>query len=288
MLPDCVRGWSIGDSVAALRPGGAPLAGPEARWPPARIDLCEQLWGDGFLFPGGADETIRLVRPLGLASEANLMLIGVGGGGAAQTIAAQLGVRVSGFEAEPELAALAMERITRARLGRRVQVEMWYPAAPSFRPHAYHHGLALEPLRDTPAEPVLASIAGALKPGGQLAIVQTVADEPLDPTEPNVDLWCRRECRSTELSSERAVSRMLGRLGFEIRAVEDITERHMRLAVLGWRRMMRNLDGARLELGSMALMLREAEFWTARERLVRAGQVRLVHWHAAAPRREAA
>ncbi len=298
MLLENVRIWFGGAPSAT--PVSAPLASmpadadfesdapprPDMVWPPARVNICEGLWGEGFLFPGGADEIMRFVRPLGLSSEATLLLVGAGCGGPAATIATQLGVWIAGFESDPDLAALAMERITRSRLGRRVQVEMWCPSNPQFRPHAYHHGLALEPLGDVMPEPVLAAIAGALKPGGQLAILQTVADEPLDPADRSVKAWCQLERRSAILPTERAVTRMLGRLGFDVRTIEDLTERHKRLAVLGWRSALRSMEETRPAITRTALLIQEAERWLMRERLMREGRLRLVRWHAIAPRRE--
>ncbi len=53
-------------------------------WPPARIDLVHQLWGSGFVFPGGEIETLRLARPLGTSAATSLLIVGVGSGGAGQ------------------------------------------------------------------------------------------------------------------------------------------------------------------------------------------------------------
>lgn len=257
----------------------------EVAWSPERIAICEQLWGEGFLFPGGAEETLRLARPLGLSSAATLILVGAGSGGPPCTIASQLGVRVCGFETDPDLAALAQERTVRARLGRRAQVEMWYPAAPSFRTRAFHHGLALEPLRGAKAEPVLSALTAALKPGGQLVMLELVADEPLDPADPVVAGWSRFD-RSPDLLSESAITRILGRLGYDIRIAEDLTERHVHLAVLGWRRAVRALGEARPGPGSAPLLVAEAERWAFRLRLMREDKLRMIRWHAIGPRRE--
>jgi hypothetical protein len=297
MLLESVRSWLGGASSA---PGtGPPFLGemeqardadlpvkPEGPWPPGRVEVCEQIWGEGFLFPGGAEEVMRLAGPLGLSSAASLLLVGAGGGGAPRAIASQLGVWVSGFESDPDLAALAMERCTRARLGRRATVEMWYPQAPSFRIQAYHHGLALEPLRDAKPEPVLAALTGALKPRGQLMLVETVAGEPLDAADPLVATWRRLERRSAELPTERGITRMLGRLGFEVRVAEDITQRHIHLAVLGWRAAVRDMKGERPAPARAARLVAEAELWLIRLRMMREGRARMVRWHAIGSRRE--
>jgi len=299
MLLESVRSWLGGASSA---PGtGPPFPGgveeareadlpakPEGPWPAARVDVCEQIWGEGFLSPGGAEEVMRLAKPLGLTSAASLLLVGAGSGGAPRIIASQLGVWVSGFESDPDLAALAMERCTRARLGRRATVEMWYPQAPSFRIQAYHHGLALEPLRDAKPEPVLAALTGALRPRGQLMLVETVADEPLDPADPVVAAWRRLERRPAELPTERGITKMFGRLGFEVRVAEDVTQRHIHLAVLGWRAAVREMKADRPPPVRAARIVAEAELWLVRLRMMREGRVRMVRWHAISTRRELA
>jgi hypothetical protein len=143
MLMSSVRNWFGGATAQAAAPlvrapapaavfepepnAPPPLASapePEGVWPPARITVAESLWGEGFLFPGGEDETLRLVKPLGLSPKASLLLLGAGSGGPARAIAAKLGVWVTAFEADPDLAVLSMERSTKAGLGRRAQTEM--------------------------------------------------------------------------------------------------------------------------------------------------------------------
>src|SRR5690349_23629803 len=104
-------------------------------WPRARIAVAEALWGEGFLLPGGGEEVVRLAKPLGLSTASSLLLIGAGTGGPPRHIAAELGVWVTGYEANPRLVALANERSQRAGLGRRAQVESWDPQRPYF-----HHG----------------------------------------------------------------------------------------------------------------------------------------------------
>src|SRR5581483_11934638 len=116
-------------------------------------------WGEGFVVPGGAEEVLRLARPLGLSKDATLLLLGAGPGGAGQAISDALGCWVAGMEADAGLVAAAAARAARmpATAIRRAECSVWDPAAPVFRANYHHHALALEPLRGTPAEPVLAA-----------------------------------------------------------------------------------------------------------------------------------
>jgi cyclopropane fatty-acyl-phospholipid synthase-like methyltransferase len=249
-------------------------------WPSARIGVVEALWGEGFLFPGGREETLRLATPLGLSAASSLLLLGAGSGGPGRSITTELGSWVSGYEANANLAALANERTQRAGLGRRAEVEIWNPSEPKFPQHYYHHAIAIEPLHGAPSEPTLGAVSLALKQGGQFVLMEIVADRPLDPDDAMVATWTRLDHRPADVPSELAITKTLGHLGFDVRIAEDTSTRDMRYAIRGWREAVRAMQGARPTLHQTALIVREAELWLARVRLMRAGKLRLVRWHA--------
>ena len=104
--------------------GLAPLASrPSPLWTPERLATTDALWGEGYQWPGGEMETVRLAKPLGLSAAASLLLLGAGSGGPACSVATLLGAWVSGFEADPDLAAVAVDRIARRNLTKRAQIE---------------------------------------------------------------------------------------------------------------------------------------------------------------------
>lgn len=231
-------------------------------------------------FPRSEIETLRLAKPLGLSAASSLLLLGAGGGGAAASIAARLGVWVSGFEPDEDLVIAAQARLSRTKLCKRVQVEQWNPAEPDLKRHFYHHCLALEPLRGAQPEPLLSSVAGAIKPGGQLMLGEIVADQPLHGADPDIARWGMLERRVPEmLPTEVAITRVLGRLGFDVRIVEDISRRHMDQAMLGWRMRVRDLGELPPTRRQAALIVAEAELWLVRMKLFQARRLRMVRWH---------
>lgn len=290
-----LRNWFNHHATPALAPGAKPRApaltaamtvsapsGHDAlAWPPARLALNDVLWGDGFQFPGGELETLRLARPLGLSAASSLLVVGAGSGGPPCCVANHLGVWVTGFETDATLAAIGSERSIRTGLGRRAQIETWRPDSPEFGRSYYHHGLALEPLRDGNFESVLTAIAGALKPGGQLTLVETTADTPLDPQDCSVAGWARLDHRDpANLPSQAAVTRMLGRLGFEIRIVEDVSHRHIQQALFGWRQVVGGLEQLRPNARQAGPLVNEAELWLLQLRLFGAQKLRRIRWYA--------
>lgn len=258
-----------------------PVATPPLRWSPERLITTDALWGDGFQFPGGEIETLRLAKPLGLSKASSLLLLGAGAGGPACALATHLGVWVSGFDTDPDLVAAAVERIAHRNLTKHAQSEIWNPREPKFREHFYHHGLALEPLHGSQPERTLSAIAAALKPSGHLMMVELVADTPLNPANPVVAAWAQVERRDPRaLPTEVAITRILGRLRFDVRVAEDVSDRCRSQALTGWRSKVRGMENARPTHRQAMLCIQEAELWMLRLRLMQIGSLRLVRWHA--------
>jgi SAM-dependent methyltransferase len=293
MLTPAMRNWfgrSSRSTVTMLlepaltrpaEPVPEPVKPPETLWHSGRLAVTDALWGEGYLIPGGEIELLRLAKPLGLSAAANLLLLGAGAGGAACSLVTALGVWVNGFEAEPELVAAAWQRVAGSNLGKRARIDFWNPADPSFARHYYHHALALEPLMGHLPEAVLAAIAAALKPGGQLMMTELVADAPLSPNDALVAQWARLERRDPQtVPTEIAITRVLGRQGYDVRIVEDVSQRFMHQGIMGWRRMVRAMQDAKPSRQHAKLVVHEAEVWLVRLRLFREGRLRLVRWHA--------
>jgi large subunit ribosomal protein L36 len=73
---------------------------------------------------------------------------------------------------------------------------------------------------------------------------------------------------------------VLGRFGFDVRIVEDVSRREMQNAIKGWRTAVQSIAGRRPALRQIAVVVREAELWLARFHLMRGGRLRQVRWHA--------
>ncbi|MBN8927867.1 MAG: hypothetical protein BGO51_14655 [Rhodospirillales bacterium 69-11] len=267
-------------AIGPIEPDPAPAAA-KSPWPVERMWVNDALWGDGYVFPGGEIETLRLAKPLGLSAASSVLLIGAGAGGPACSITTHFGAWVSGYEADPDLAVIATERVLRANLARRVQVETWEPAEPDFPRNYFHHAMVLEGMRGAQPESFLAAVTSAMKPNGQLVMLDLVAGAPLSADDPFVAAWARLERRvSLVLPNERAITRVMGRLGYDVRIVEDLSQRHVHQAMIGWRRMVQGLEANKPTHRQAAQIVAEAELWLMRLRLISDGRLRLIRWHA--------
>jgi hypothetical protein len=254
---------------------------PVARWPPARIAAVEALWGDGFIMPGGGPETVRLAKPLGLSSSMTLLLLGGGLGGPAHAIAEGFGAWVASFEADPELCATAAARRAALDPRNKITIERWDRGQPAFRSRSANFALALEALRGARPEPLLESLAGALRPQGQIVLTEMVCDTAPSDRDREFGAWCRLENRLPELPSQTEVTGALQRLRFDVRVVEDMSDRHITQTLGGWREAVRTMAaGPRPAAQTAAAFVTEAELWLLRIRLMRRLSVKLMRWHA--------
>ena len=274
-----------GGAVAAPATAGYCDSGADI-WPIGRLAVAEALWGEGFLFPGGEAETLELANP---ARPVNGV---VAAGGRSRRRRATAQHRPSARQlgqwvwSDPVLVAVAATRCAHSGLGRRVSVARWDPEAPALRASHYHHGFALEPLRVTQVEAGLAAIAHALKPSGQLLLVETVADRPMELDAPEVAAWMRLDGRTHPPPTEIAVTQVLGRRGFDVRVTEDISARDAAQALQGWQSVVEALRDHPPDARHAAPLVAEAELWLLRLRLIRDGKLRLVRWHALGQSRE--
>ena len=245
---------------------GAPALASQAADNESLLVQSDALWGEGFRWPGGEAELMRLAAPLGLSPAHSLLFLGAGAGGPVRAFASTLGVWVPGSEADPALAAIARRRLQRAgaQLAKRAKIESWSPAAPAFPARGFHHALLLDVLAAGDPVATLGAAIQAVKPGGQMVIVQTLSGP-----------------RGEALGA--SVPRILEAHGCDLRIVEDESARHARLVLQGWRSQVRQMRGTRPSPAEAARLVEEAARWLYRTRDIRDGRCRVMRWVAIVP-----
>jgi SAM-dependent methyltransferase len=236
--------------------------------------LSDALFGPGFLLPGGEQEALRLIRPLHLSNNARLLVAGRSIAGPANAIAAHLGIAVGGYDRSENPAGMQAIPF--------VQLVAWDPGRATLPTAAYHHALALHPLGDGPVEPVLSQIVDALRPAGQVILLDYVASAGFDPATRDARAWLAHENRTDPPPNAPDLARSLVRLGLHLRESEDLSHLHARLAVYDWRRLLGDINGAPAPPSAQTL-LAEANGWALRARLLREGGLRLIRWHGVLP-----
>jgi hypothetical protein len=284
------KGWLDESSLPALAPEPPRRAddvamaghGPaRERWPAKRIAAVEALWGAGFTGPGGPPETLRLAKPLGLHADIRLLLVGGGLGGPAEAIAENYGSAVMGYESDPELLRMSAARHARHSQALQFVDAAWDPAAPEFKPRSANHALSLEALRGARLPGFIRGMAAALLPKGGIVVTELVTEQDPPDNDREFSAWCRLEHRQPNLPREAEVTQALSRLCFDVRLVEDLSDRHVNATLAGWRAAVKIMEeGPKPDPASAGAFVTEAELWLLRIRLMRRLGLRLLRWHA--------
>ena len=99
----------------------------DEHYPLDSILFLEEMWGDGFLSPGGPEEVERLLSGVDLAG-ATVVDIGSGAGGVPILLADRYGAaRVIGLDVEATMVAHARAKVERAGLANRIEVRKVEP-----------------------------------------------------------------------------------------------------------------------------------------------------------------
>lgn len=251
-------------------------------WSWQRLEIAQSLWGEGNHAPGFAEDVLRVAIPLGVRDGAELLLLGGGCGGGAVRLAQRLGVRVCAHEADATLRAAFTRHVQQAGpdIARRIKLGAATQGERPARPPPSLFAVAFERLAGDGVAAAFGVLAAALRPGGQLALLQTVATDALDPAGAAVQAWRRLERSEPPRLSEATLLTYLGRLGFDVRTTEDWSARQTEHAVAGWNRMVQGLESLRHDPRRAAALVAEAELWLHRIHLLRSGQMRYLRLHA--------
>jgi cyclopropane fatty-acyl-phospholipid synthase-like methyltransferase len=254
---------------------------PPTRWPEAKLKVLGAIWGEGFLGPGGAEETLTLAKPLGLNETHSVLNLGAGLGGATRALAADSGAWVTGYEIDPDLAEAAQALSEKHKLEKKAEIRHLDLGDPRIRKGYYHHALALEALWRIPDKaPVLSALIAGVKPQGQVVLTDLTLGTPSPSAQRAFNAWAQLEGVAPCLIGEKGLTALLAKEGLDIRICEDITARHIQQTTSAWASFVEELKRDRPARPFATQVVAEAERCLRRLDLMRAGRLRLLRWHA--------
>ena len=134
------------------------------------ISFLEELWGDGFLSPGGSDEVKKVLEGIKIKNQ-RVLDIGSGSGACAVLLAKNyLAKQVVGIDVEPPVCDAARDYVLAAGLSEKISIELVSPGQLPFEDGSFEVVFSKDSIIHIPDKSALASdVFRVLKPGGQFA-----------------------------------------------------------------------------------------------------------------------
>ena len=179
-------------------------AARDEHYPIDSILFLEELWGDGFLSPGGPEEVERLLSGVDLAGR-TVVDIGSGAGGIALLLADRYGAaRVIGLDVETTMVEYARAKVERADLQDRIEIRKVEPGPMPLPDASIDAVFSKDSIVHIPDKEGLAADAyRVLKPGGWFVASDWLISHDGEPSPEMADYIAREDLDFGMASPER-------------------------------------------------------------------------------------
>lgn len=250
---------------------------PDTNWSAARVRICDQVWGEGFTGPGGAEYGLEHIGPFPQAGECKLLDMSAGLGGRIAVIAQNPDIVISGLERDAEFADHAQERAARLAQDNVLPIVHYNPDRLDLHGGKFDAIVAREVFCGVAEKlALLGALRRGVRNGGVLAFTDLVLAEFDQNEGPVMENWARTEPVRPQPWSMDEYRDRLEALNFDIVNFEDDSDRYRDLVVTAWKRLANGLESEGLDRAFVDALITEAELWLHRMRALESGQLRLL------------
>lgn len=249
-------------------------------WSESRLEVCERLWGEGCLTPFNSAFTVDALRLIEVDETKSMLQLGAAMGGVARAVVDDIGVWVSGYEENEELAEIAKLRSKMAGMSKKAAITRFNPAKTKFKKNSFNVAVAYECLTSmTDKEQLFRAVEESLRLDGHFIMTDFVVPNADPPNEAMVR-WINHEKTRPHLWTSRKVYDTLNEMSFDVRIAEDITDKYRSMVFTGWLNLLSHLTKKELtpELGQA--LIGECEYWIYRISALDSGGLKVYRYHA--------
>ena len=248
-------------------------------WPKKRLNMVEQLWGDGYITPGGEEYLKEYLPLLALTEKHSLLLLGASLGGIGRSLVEETGVWVTGYEQDTELAEIGAEKCVLSAMQRRAPVKKANFETLELKPNSFDFAMSLESLYSVEHKKELfASVASSLRTDGELIYTDLVLPNT-EPPNDAVKKWMASEPHKPHLWPYEVTQSYLGTLNLDVRPYTDITKLYRPRVFPGWLKFLDTMNKKKL----MAIaddVINECAYWTRLIGAIDSGGLKVYSFHA--------
>ena len=178
------------------------------------IAFLEDIWGEGFLSPGGAEEAARVLDGIDVTGK-RVLDIGCGSGAIAVMLVRDMGAAsVTGIDVEDQVCAAAQARVDAAGLGRAIDIRLVEPGPLPFGPDSFDIVYSKDSILHIPDKEFLArDVFRVLVPGGWFAASDWLISHDREPS-PEMATYLKAEDLDFAMASPDRYRRALEVAGF--------------------------------------------------------------------------
>lgn len=248
-------------------------------WDEETIDIAQYIWGKGFCGPGGPEYIVALSKLLALSPEMSMLQIGAGLGGPARVLADRFGVWITGYDSSLNLVEKGNKLSKMAGMEKKAALEFYDPEDVESFGRKFDRALSKEALFAIQNKNnIIANIEDKLKPGGLFLMTEYVLGSEAVLGKDRYKEWVVGErLKPYPIPAEEMVS-LVKSNRLQVRVSEDISMQYVDMINQAWSgadevaaKLARQDDGTQ----KIQTLMREAEFWTRRKKLLENGDLKL-------------
>jgi cyclopropane fatty-acyl-phospholipid synthase-like methyltransferase len=250
--------------------------GEPKSWSPTRLKIAQDVFGDGFIEPGGAPFARKLLAPADADPSKTILDLSVGLGGTAIAIAREHEVWMEALEPESRLVDRTREFVRSNMLSRRINIKPVDYATFSPKNEKYDVIYSRDRLFTTAHKPrIISQVGSALKKNGKLLIIDYMVASH-DNAAPEYQNWIAAEPERAVPWTEARYLEAFSGAGLKLRASQDFSPQYVEQIESGWHKMLRDLEANEIDRAYVNALIREGELWLARSRALEAGVVKVI------------
>jgi hypothetical protein len=249
------------------------------RWNSNRVDIAQLIWGDEFTGPGDAEFVVNQCKLLGLTPEMSMLDLTAGLGGPMRVLADHFGVWASGFETSPTLIEVGNELSQMHGMSKKAPLKLLDMTLPEPFERRYDRAFGrvyLSKWGDL-ALP-LARLNDALKPDAMVLFNDYFLTSASVRADDDFITYQSADPSPLSFHVVDEVLAVLKHEKLEVRVNENITDSMSRIITDRWK----SATSLTAEVASdperrhlLPTLLREAEVWTHRVRLMSEGKLEM-------------
>ncbi len=238
------------------------------------LDLCQTLWGEGFLFPGGASYVQDLTASCMMNAAETLLQVGIGLGGEARTVIGKFGNYITAYEQNADLAAEAEKLSVKHDLQEKLKINVCPldeidPKKGYFRAAFVREALSGVENRDG----TLKKICAALKRNDAHLILTDLFHDGESMT-PETEAWSAGERTAVFPWRIEDLKKLMEANGVAARIVRDDSDDYCAMATAAWSKFLSEFSKRDTLPEFRELVAEEADYWNRRIAALQSGGLR--------------